>query len=61
MVVDAALIVEWGIPDWFDKLIVLTCPESLKVKRLVEGGTDEDAFEALRELKIMTGRLAGHN
>ena len=43
VVVDAALIDEWGIRDWFDKLVVLTCPESLKVRRLVEGGTDEDA------------------
>jgi len=43
VVVDAALIVEWGIADWFDKLIVLTCPESLKVGRLVEGGISEDA------------------
>jgi len=43
VVVDAALIVEWGIGDWFDKLVVLTCPDSLKVRRLVEAGTDEDA------------------
>lgn len=42
VVVDAALIVEWGIVDWFDKLVVLTCPESLKVRRLAEGGIGED-------------------
>lgn len=42
VVVDAALIVEWGIADWFDKLILLTCPDSLKVRRLAESGIDED-------------------
>lgn len=48
VVVDAALIVEWGITDWFDKVIVVTCPDSVKVERMVEGGMSED--EARRRL-----------
>jgi dephospho-CoA kinase len=42
VVVDAALITEWGIEDWFDLLIVVTAPEDQVRARLrTKGLTDE--------------------
>lgn len=41
IVVDAALIVEWKITDWFDELVVVTCPEMIKIRRLIEAGLSE--------------------
>lgn len=38
LAVVAALIPEWGIRDWFDKLVVVTCPEDQAVERLVSHG-----------------------
>jgi len=49
VVVDAALIAEWGISDWFDRVIAVTCPEGLKVERMVEAGMSEE--EARRRLE----------
>jgi dephospho-CoA kinase len=49
VVVDAALIPEWGIEDWFDRVIVVVCPEALKVERLIRLGMDRaEAEERLR-------------
>ncbi len=38
IVVDAALIVEWNISDWFDELVVVVCDEGEQLRRLVEKG-----------------------
>jgi dephospho-CoA kinase len=46
VVVDAALIVEWGITEWFDCVIAVVCPEDMKVKRLLESGM---SIESARE------------
>ena len=49
VVVDAALIAEWEVEDWFDKVIVLVCPEECKLRRLARSGMDrEDAEERLK-------------
>ena len=38
IVVDAALIFEWGIADWFDYILVITARRDLRLKRLVRSG-----------------------
>jgi dephospho-CoA kinase len=45
VLLDAALIVEWGIVDWFDKVIVIVCSEKEKVARLVRSGMDRGDAE----------------
>lgn len=37
----AALIPEWEIKDWFDELIVVTCPEKVALERLMKQGFTE--------------------
>ena len=34
VVVDAALIFEWGIADWFDIIVVVTAPRQKRLERL---------------------------
>ena len=41
LVVDAALIFEWGIADWFDKIITVHAEYWLRIKRLVSSGLTE--------------------
>lgn len=45
VVLDAALIVEWGWADDFDSLWVVTCPEALRKRRLMlrNGLSEKDA------------------
>jgi dephospho-CoA kinase len=38
VVIDAALIAEWGIGEWFDEVIVVVCPEELKLERMTRSG-----------------------
>ncbi len=38
VIVDAALIYEWGIEDWFDAILVVTSNRDIRIKRLVSGG-----------------------
>lgn len=40
VVVDAALIVEWGIEDWFDALVVVVAPRADVERRLAAKGLD---------------------
>ncbi|MBN2329708.1 MAG: dephospho-CoA kinase [Candidatus Omnitrophica bacterium] len=44
LVVDAALIYEWGIQDWFDAVLVVTAPKEKREQRLLASGrfTAED-------------------
>ena len=35
VVVDAALIFEWGIESWFDKLLVVVAPDPVRIERIV--------------------------
>lgn len=49
IVVNAALIVEWGIEDWFDNIILVTCDEEVKIERLTKKGlTREKALQRLQ-------------
>lgn len=50
VVVDAALIYEWGIQDEFDHVILVTAPEDLRVERLMarSGLSREDARTRVR-------------
>ena len=48
-VVNAALIIEWGIEDWFDRIILVICNEEKKIERLAKKGiTREQAFQRLQ-------------
>ncbi len=44
VVVDAALIVEWGITSWFDALVVVTAPRRIVEARLAAKGLDPGAI-----------------
>jgi dephospho-CoA kinase len=50
VVVDAALIVEWGIREEFDHLVLVTAPESLRLDRLMArtGLSREEAEARIR-------------
>lgn len=41
VVVDAALIPDWGIKDWLDYLVIVDCTYENQLKRLVERGLAE--------------------
>ena len=38
VVVDAALIIEWGIVNWFDFVLVITAKRELRLNRIRQGG-----------------------
>jgi len=38
IVVDAALIYEWGIEDWFDRVLVVTGNRNNRIERLIRSG-----------------------
>lgn len=38
IVVDAALIFEWGIANWFDYLLVVTARRELRIRRMMSSG-----------------------
>ena len=38
VIVDAALIYEWGIEDWFDAILVITAMRETRIKRLIDSG-----------------------
>jgi dephospho-CoA kinase len=50
VVVDAALIVECNLEDWFDVLITVVAPEAEQIRRLVEqkGFDPEEAMDRIR-------------
>ncbi|HID10092.1 MAG TPA: dephospho-CoA kinase [Candidatus Latescibacteria bacterium] len=49
VVVDAALIPEWGIYDWFDVVVSVKAPEPLRIVRLMKKGFSEgEARERVR-------------
>jgi dephospho-CoA kinase len=49
VVVDAALIYEWGIQDWFDMVIAVTAPEGVRLDRLQASGLSrEEASDRIR-------------
>lgn len=46
MVVDAALLVQWGVLDMFDVVLVVRAPEDVRVARLTAAGLSEDDARA---------------
>jgi dephospho-CoA kinase len=38
LVVDAALIFEWGVADWFDYILVITARRDIRIKRMLDSG-----------------------
>jgi len=50
VVVDAALIVEWGIEDWFDAVVVVRTSEGMQIERLVRrnGLSRKEAVDRIR-------------
>lgn len=48
-VVNAALIFEWGIERWFDKIVLVTCRQEKKIERLAKKGvTRKETLQRLR-------------
>jgi len=48
IVVDAALIFEWGIANWFDYILVVTAKRDIRVRRLVNSGlTSRQAYNRI--------------
>jgi len=45
VVVDAALIFEWGIADWFDLILVVTAKRDLRLSRLCRMGLSRNQAE----------------
>jgi len=45
LVLDAALIFEWNIEDWFDRILVVTAPVDLRRKRFESQRGDSSKFE----------------
>ncbi|MEO0138955.1 MAG: dephospho-CoA kinase [candidate division WOR-3 bacterium] len=52
VVVDAALIYEYGVQDAFDIIVVVWAPEEELVKRLVERGIPEEKVKAILKHQI---------
>jgi dephospho-CoA kinase len=49
VVVDAALIFEWGIEKWFDFILVVTSNRINRIKRMTKSGlTRKEAEERIR-------------
>jgi dephospho-CoA kinase len=45
VVVDAALIFEWGIEDWFDQILVITAKRTLRIDRMMRAGLTREEAE----------------
>ncbi len=43
IVVDAALIFEWGIANWFDYILVIAASRDIRLERMVNGGLSKKA------------------
>ena len=52
VVIDAALIPEWGIASFFDLLIYVHCPLTVRIRRLRATGKDTKAVERLSLYQI---------
>jgi len=53
LVVDAALIFEWGIAEWLDKVIVITAPKLLREMRFRQGqGSGKGNFEKREAIQL---------
>jgi dephospho-CoA kinase len=49
VVIDAALILEWGIADWCDCILVITAKRDLRVRRMISDGlTRQEALGRIR-------------
>lgn len=50
VIVDAALIFEWGIADWFDLILTVTAKRNLRLKRLCRKGLS--CYQAEKRLAL---------
>lgn len=51
-IVNAALIFEWGIQDWFDKIVLVVCDDEKKIERLKKKG-----FNRTRALQRLQSQM----
>ena len=58
IVVDAALIFEWGIENWFDHILVVTADESIQLKRLMDSGLSKKDAENRIKSQISQNKKA---
>lgn len=68
LLIDAALIYEWEIENWFDAVIVVTAPKELRHQRYLEskGGSPEklnqrEAAQIEEKIKIKRANILIHN
>lgn len=68
LIIDAALIFEWEIENWFDAVMVVTAPKELRHQRYIEskGGSLEklsqrEAAQIAEETKIKRADILIHN
>ncbi|MEO0073757.1 MAG: dephospho-CoA kinase [candidate division WOR-3 bacterium] len=57
VVLDAALLFDWGLEKEVDVSILVTAPERLKLRRLIEAGMDPAEAEARLKLQTPDARL----
>lgn len=58
VVVDAALLAEWGILDQFDVVVAVTATREVRLERLVRAGYDHPDAEARMESQLDPGVVA---
>lgn len=68
LVIDAALIYEWGIADWFDGIITVTASQDVRKKRFIDGRgeagnnfDDRESAQIPEERKKQLADTAIHN
>ena len=52
VVIDAALIFEWGIADWFDFILVVTAKRDIRLNRLCHKGLSRNQAEKRLALQL---------
>jgi dephospho-CoA kinase len=50
--VDAALIPEWGIDSYFDLLVYIECPLTIRLKRLSSAGKNSSRIQRLEQFQL---------
>jgi dephospho-CoA kinase len=49
IIIDAALIFEWGIADWCDFILVVTASKSIRIQRMMKDGlTKKEAVDRIK-------------
>jgi dephospho-CoA kinase len=58
MVVDAALLVQWGVLDMFDVVLAVRAPEGVRVARLAAAGLSEEDSRARMRSQLSDAEMA---